>query len=107
MGLPRFRQRTKLMTWQFWKATHTVDSVARRLATGLRDGSMVLDEPLADEPFDASLDSDTIVLQFEVADETSDAAILDMVKARVGAADRESRSHGGPGLRLGKMIVAY
>jgi Type VI secretion system/phage-baseplate injector OB domain len=38
------------MNWRFWKPKNTVHSVARQLAAGLRDGSIVLDEPLEDEP---------------------------------------------------------
>jgi tetratricopeptide (TPR) repeat protein len=40
------------MHWRFWEPKHTVKSVAQRLAAGLRDGSVVLDDPLDDEPAD-------------------------------------------------------
>lgn len=95
------------MNWQFWKPKHTVASVARQLASGLRDGSIVLDEVLADEPFDDEIDADdAITLQIEVAEATSDAAILDMVKQYANSADLENRSRGGAGLRIGKIVVA-
>ena len=75
------------MNWQFWKPKHTVASVAARLASGLRDGSIILDEPLADEPFDDDVETDALVLQIDVAAGTSDAAILELVRQRASSAD--------------------
>ena len=49
------------MNWRFWEAPHTVQSVGKRLLTGLRDGSIVVGERLRDEP-----DVDNVVLQLDV-----------------------------------------
>ncbi len=37
------------MNWRFWEPSHTVASVADRLTVGLRDGTIFLDEPIAEE----------------------------------------------------------
>lgn len=95
------------MNWQFWKPKHTVASVAKQLASGLRDGSITLDEPLADEPFEDDIGTDGVVLQIDIAAGTSDATILEMVKQFASSADQENRSHGGTGLRIGKVVVEF
>jgi hypothetical protein len=48
------------MNWRFWEPIYTVKSVAQRLAAGLRDGSIVLDEPLEDETHDAERPSEHV-----------------------------------------------
>ena len=60
------------MNWQFWKPKHTVESVAKRLASGLRDGSIILDVPLADEPFEDDIGIDAEVVQIDLPERTAD-----------------------------------
>ena len=93
------------MNWRFWEPPHTVESVARRLVAGLRDGSVVLDEPQEEGPFDSDLNDDGIVVQIDVPEGASDAAILDYVKRCAITADEENRSHGGAGLRVGTILI--
>jgi len=66
-----------------------------------------LNDPLADEPFGDDIDADAVVLQIDIAEGTSDAAILEMVKKSASSADQENRSHGGNGLRIGKVVVDF
>ena len=48
-----------------------------------------------------------MVLQIVIVEGTSDAAILEMVKQCAFSADQENRSHGGSGLRIGKVVVEF
>ena len=93
------------MNWRFWEPKHTVQSVAKQLLDGLRDGSVVVGERLLDEPLDAETDTDNIVLQLDVPREMSNDEILDVVKRCVRGADEENRSHGGQGLSLAAIRV--
>jgi hypothetical protein len=94
------------MSWRFWRPKHTMESVAQRLASGLLDGSIALDEPLADEPFEDELDADAIVVQIDVSDSMSDEQILDKVKECAHDADAKNRDQGGAGLRIGQVVIA-
>jgi hypothetical protein len=77
------------------------------LSSGLLDDSIILDEPLVDEPFEDDIETDGLVLQLDIAEGTSDAAILELVKQSASSADQENRRHGGNGLRIGKVIVDF
>lgn len=95
------------MSWQFWKPVNTVDSVAHRLAAGLRDGSIMLDDPVADEPFNDELASEAVVLYLNIPEGMNDEAILDLVKQFAAEADASDRRRGGHGLRIGKVIISH
>jgi hypothetical protein len=92
------------MHWPFWQPKHTVESVAHRLASGLLDGSIVLDDPFEDL---AELDngSDNLVLQLEVAEGMSDASIMELVTKRAMSADEEYRKKCGKALRIGRIDI--
>jgi len=92
------------MSWRFWQPKHTVESIAHRLADGLRNGSVGLDDPLEDCASEDDIDSSDIVMELEVANDMSDAAILEMVKQYASTADAENRSQGGVGLRIGRVV---
>jgi hypothetical protein len=93
------------MNWRFWEPKHTVQTVAKQLLDGLRDGSIVIGEPLLDEPLEAETDVDKIVLQLDVPQEMSNEEILEVVKRCVRGADEENRNHGGQGLSLEAIRV--
>lgn len=82
------------MNWRFWEPRHTVTSVARRLAVGLQDESLVLDEPFADEG------DDGLVVHLAVPSACSDAEVLEKVKTLTLVADEGHRHGGGHGLSL-------
>jgi hypothetical protein len=89
------------MNWRFWQPKHTFENVARQLVEGLRDGSVEFDRSLDDDDFDA----DAIVMQIDVAQGMTDAAILELVKQCATTADEEDRRNGGIGLRIGRVVV--
>lgn len=93
------------MNWRFWEPKHTVASVAKRISEGLRDGTVVLGEPLSDDPFTDDIEEGRLVLQFDVAPQLSADEILDLVKECVRNADEQDRNHGGPGLNLEAVRV--
>ena len=93
------------MNWFFWRPKHTVQSVAQRIAAGLRDGSIMLDEPLEDEPFDDVIESSDLVLQLDIPQGTSNEEILELVKQCVIRADEQNRLQGGQGLTLEAVRV--
>jgi hypothetical protein len=90
------------MSWRFWQPKHTLENVAKQLADGFRDGSVILDEPLDG---DDDVESDTILMQLDVAQGMTDTAILDMVKQCASSADEENRRQGGLGLRIGRVVI--
>ena len=93
------------MNWRFWEPAYTAEAVARQLVAGLRDGSIVLAEPLADEPLDADLDSEKVVFQLDLPAGTTNEGILELVKQCVRGADEQNRTHGGRGLELEAVRV--
>ena len=88
------------MNWCFWKPQHTVETVAKRLAAGLTDGSVALDEPLADETAEEGL-----ILLIYLPHNLSDDEILERVKGLYLAADRDHRRHGGQGLLISTVLI--
>jgi len=86
--------------WQFWKPRHTVASVAARLAAGLADGSVDLDEPLLEET-----DEHSLVVELDVPSDWTDAKVLELVSSLSSKADQAYREHGGQGLRVQKIEI--
>jgi hypothetical protein len=93
------------MTWRFWEPRHTLESVARQLAEGLADGTVALDEPLADEPLDEGAGPEALVLQLDVPDHLSDAEVLELIKQLSATADKDHRRHGGQGLAIRQVFI--
>src|SRR5580658_10323653 len=92
------------MNWRFWQPKHTVASVAQLLASGLRDGSILLDDPF-EETSEADAGTENLSLQLEIAEGMSDASIMDLVTKQAMTADEENRKKGGNGLRIGRIDI--
>jgi hypothetical protein len=93
------------MNWRFWQPRQTVASVAGRLAEGLRDGSVVLDEPFADEAEDAA--DDDLMLNLNAPAGSTDLEMLDLIKRVTLHADEGHRQSGGHGLSIQVVWFSY
>jgi hypothetical protein len=92
------------MLWRFWQPKYTVEAVADRLASGLLDGSVELDDPFEDLS-EADGEPENLLLELEIAEGLSDASIMDLVTKQAMTADEEDRRKGGKGLRIGRIDI--
>jgi hypothetical protein len=84
--------------WQFWQPRHTVASVARRLADGFADGSVVFGDAQGRAPVG-------LALTLDVPGDLSDDEVLERVKRVAATADSLYRSLGGRGLRIQEIEI--